>query len=385
VVSGTATQGDVLSVSQGSWSNSPSSYGYQWQDCNSSGACCAAISGATASSYTLAAGDVGHTVRAAVTATNAGGSGTASSAVTAVVAAASTGGTGGTGGTGTGTDCSGTPGSKTVSQSALDGCGYPSMDNTGPPAGTQLTNSNGFTASTAGAVYNGLNVNGGITITANNVTIENSNVTDVNDNNAAIQIARGVTGTQIDYDSIHGTNAVQSGSLSFAVSNFGSTINSVVIDHTNFYNGDRILAGYGTVTNSYCLGGANFSNSGGLEHDECIYTDGTAPGIRAIHDTLLNPNSQTAAVFVDGPQFGGGSVTGTVDIENSILAGGDYCLYGGGTNPAHTGPITIENNRFSRIYDADCGVYGTDAYFTSGSNVTWTGNIWDDTGQTVSR
>ena len=262
VVSGASTQDQVLSASTGSWSNSPGSYGYQWQDCNSSGAGCASIGGAPANSYTLAAGDVGDTVRVVVTATNAGGSGTASSAVTAVVASSST---GGTGGTATGTDCSGSPGSKTVSQSALDACGFPSMNTTGPPAGTQLTNSNGFTASTAGAVYNALNVNGGITITANNITIENSNVTDVNDNNAAIQIARGVTGTQIDYDSIHGTNAVQSGSLSFAVWNFGSTINSVVIDHTNFYNGDRILAGYGTVTNSYCLGSANFSNSGGLE------------------------------------------------------------------------------------------------------------------------
>ena len=80
------------------------------------------------------------------------------------------------------------------------------------------------------------------------------------------------------------------------------------MNHDSFYNGDRILTGYGTVTNSYCLGGSNFSSSGGLEHDECIYTDGSVAGIRAIHDTLLNPNSQTAAVFVDGPQSGGGGV-----------------------------------------------------------------------------
>jgi hypothetical protein len=86
VVSGSAQQGQVLSTSNGSWSNSPSSYAYKWEDCDSSGAGCVVIGGATGSSYTLAAGDVGHTVRSVVTASNAGGSAAASSAQTGVVA-----------------------------------------------------------------------------------------------------------------------------------------------------------------------------------------------------------------------------------------------------------------------------------------------------------
>ncbi len=71
---GTAQQGDTLTTTNGSWTGSPTSYAYQWQDCNTSGASCSTISGATSSSYTLASGDVGHTIRVAVTATNAGGS-----------------------------------------------------------------------------------------------------------------------------------------------------------------------------------------------------------------------------------------------------------------------------------------------------------------------
>jgi hypothetical protein len=67
------------------WSGSPSSYGYQWQDCNSSGASCSNISDATSSTYTLQPSDVGDTTRSVVTATNAGGSTSADSAVTAVV------------------------------------------------------------------------------------------------------------------------------------------------------------------------------------------------------------------------------------------------------------------------------------------------------------
>ena len=88
-VSGTAQQGDTLTTSTGSWSNAPTSYAYQWQDCNSSGASCTAISGASSSSYALGSGDVGHTVRSVVTASNAEGSASATSGVTGVVSAAS--------------------------------------------------------------------------------------------------------------------------------------------------------------------------------------------------------------------------------------------------------------------------------------------------------
>ena len=84
-VSGTAQQGQTLSTTNGSWTGSPTSYTYAWEDCDSSGASCTTITGATQSTYTLASGDVGHTIRSVVTATNAGGSTPASSAATAVV------------------------------------------------------------------------------------------------------------------------------------------------------------------------------------------------------------------------------------------------------------------------------------------------------------
>jgi hypothetical protein len=92
VVSGTAQVGQTLSVSSGSWSNSPTGYQYQWQRC--SGGACANISGATANSYQPVSADVGDTLAALVTATNSGGSATAGSQPTAVVTQAST--TGGT-------------------------------------------------------------------------------------------------------------------------------------------------------------------------------------------------------------------------------------------------------------------------------------------------
>jgi RHS repeat-associated protein len=68
------TVGLRMSVSNGAWSNSPIAYGYQWEDCNSTGKACTPISGATNANYTPTESDLGHTLVAEVTATNGGGS-----------------------------------------------------------------------------------------------------------------------------------------------------------------------------------------------------------------------------------------------------------------------------------------------------------------------
>jgi hypothetical protein len=86
-VSGTTTEGQALSAAHGSWTGNPTSYAYQWQDCDGSGGGCVSIAGAKAAAYTLTAGDVGNTLRVVVTASNEGGSASATSAATATVEA----------------------------------------------------------------------------------------------------------------------------------------------------------------------------------------------------------------------------------------------------------------------------------------------------------
>jgi hypothetical protein len=86
-ITGTPQSGQTLTTGGGSWDNAPVTDTYQWQDCDSAGAGCIAISGATSRSYTVAGADVGHTIRVVVTALNGGGSAVATSAATAVVPA----------------------------------------------------------------------------------------------------------------------------------------------------------------------------------------------------------------------------------------------------------------------------------------------------------
>jgi hypothetical protein len=85
-IGGTLSVGQTLTVSNGTWTGSPTSFTYQWQRC-SSPTSCTDINGATDRTYTVATADNGNALRAQVTATNADGKATATSDRTAVVGA----------------------------------------------------------------------------------------------------------------------------------------------------------------------------------------------------------------------------------------------------------------------------------------------------------
>jgi hypothetical protein len=86
-IGGNATAGNTLTASTGSWTNAPTSFGYQWQRCNSSGGSCSATP-VISSTYALTSGDVGSMIRVSVAAGNGSGSTSATSAATGPVAPA---------------------------------------------------------------------------------------------------------------------------------------------------------------------------------------------------------------------------------------------------------------------------------------------------------
>jgi len=95
-IQGTAIQGQIVSCSSGTWTNSPTGYAYTWQRAGAN------ISGATASSYTLTAGDVSHAITCTVVASNAVGSSAPAVSQPVVPSASSGGSGGGSGGGGSG-------------------------------------------------------------------------------------------------------------------------------------------------------------------------------------------------------------------------------------------------------------------------------------------
>jgi hypothetical protein len=87
-ISGTTTVGSTLTVTPGTWTGTSITFTYQWQRCDGTGANCTPITGATVTTYVLANEDVDHTIRVAVTGTDATGPNTVTSAQTAVVTTA---------------------------------------------------------------------------------------------------------------------------------------------------------------------------------------------------------------------------------------------------------------------------------------------------------
>jgi hypothetical protein len=84
-VSGTETVGQTLSVSNGTWSPTPTSFTRQWQQCDADAANCVNIAGATGQTYGVRSGDTGHRLRALVTAHTSSGETTVASSASGVV------------------------------------------------------------------------------------------------------------------------------------------------------------------------------------------------------------------------------------------------------------------------------------------------------------
>jgi hypothetical protein len=85
-ISGTASVGNRLQATRGSWSgDQPMTFGYRWIRCDTQGNTCSDLGGADENTYVVQSADVGRTLRVRVTARNDAGTRTATSAQTSVV------------------------------------------------------------------------------------------------------------------------------------------------------------------------------------------------------------------------------------------------------------------------------------------------------------
>jgi hypothetical protein len=178
-------------------------------------------------------------------------------------------------------------------------------------------------------------------------------------------IAPGVTGTLIEDTTIHGQDTGNN-AVEYANQNGGDSSTTAL--RVDLYNCTECYLGPGTLRNSYADVSAVVAGS----HYEDTYYGGGDDALTIDHDTLLNPQPQTAAVYTYS-DFG--QVT-NLTISNSLLAGGGYTIYGGGSTA--TG-VTVTNNHFSRIYYPNGGHFGLSAAMNWDAT-DWTANIWDDSG-----
>lgn len=422
-ITGSAVVGQTLTVSQGTWTNAPTSYTYQWDDCNTTAgqppttASCSPIGGATSASYTVASGDAtscsgGCALVPIVTASNGAGSG-----ITVINGSCNVGSTPGTlGATGDAnakqTDPSIAAGCSPISAEAATTsagekfctnspvtCGYPDplSGNAGVPPGTSLApvGSINCTGGTSGSprVINAVNDSGNISV-ASHCHINNSYITGQN-----ITLTGGLTDVQFNNDNISGQASGDpvSSHCTFTNNDAGSNGNSsdilwegngsgISITNSYLHCAAEPLNGQTQATGTYiisdeCWGSCGSSNHAcsfnpaqncGTTHNEAVYFDGSVGADNGLfnNDVFLEPYGQTAAFFGDDHAFG--PVQG-LTLENSLIAGGWGSNGAIATGAIGDGNINVlvTNNRISFLYSSSQGC--------GANNPTSTGDLRDDT------
>jgi hypothetical protein len=389
-ISGTPTQGNALTTSNGSWNGNPTSYTYAWQDC--SGSTCSNISGASSSSYTLQSSDVGDTVRVGVTAINSAGSGRATSQSVGPVSAQS-------GGGGQSTNCA-PAASQTMTNTVSHLCGFADTTNAGVPAGTTLYQVpgqiTGPTANTgSGWTWTGGEIQvaaGGIVknvqcsscdvaFVGNGGTLEDSEIEVAGSSNFPVQI-RHASNITIDNNNIHGAGQGSSSVCDNGIRDIYGDSENLTVENNNIWwcgSGLNNIDNGGLIQGNYIH---DLANPAGSYHVNGMqFEPGSGKLMTIENNTILNPDDQTDAIMLANDTSGDES---NRVINHNLIAGGGYSFYGAGGSAENVDHVTFENNHFSRMFFSTGGYWGPDAYWSSANGDVWSGNVWDDSGASMS-
>jgi hypothetical protein len=267
-------------------------------------------------------------------------------------------------------------------------CGFPDGTNTGVPSGMVLRSVPGQVSSGPGWYYNPadndvvVNVNGTVlsglyipcdlVIDASNVTVQDVRVVTGGYFGISLTHTEGVT---IEDSTISGQN-LTTGRVAYAIDDVYGDSTGIVIKNDNI---SRFKTGV-QVSTGLIVG--NYIHDPGYiqgDHTNGIFVNGTTQPLTIYGNTVLNDLGQTDDISLDASRSGQ-DVANKFVVDN-LLAGGAYCIYGGGARNGRTSNIVIEDNEFGQLYYQEGGQYGPAAYFNlqQAGNV-WSGNVWSGTG-----
>jgi hypothetical protein len=270
-------------------------------------------------------------------------------------------------------------------------CGFPDATNTGVPAGVTLrsvpgevSRGPGWTSNAQGdvevsgngAVFEGYSVHGYVDVTGSNATIKDNAISNSgNDiNGDGVNLTGNPSNVTIEGNTIsspygsHGENGVFAGIKDIT----GEAMGTRVLGNNIADASTGVQLYIGVIENNYIHDEALASAD---SHLNGTTSNGSTVPLAIQHNTVFNPNGQTDAVSL----FEDFGVEANVVINNNLLAGGGYVVYGGqnpGGPQAHN--IQITNNRFSTIYYPQSGYYGyITAFNPHAPGNVWSGNVWD--------
>ncbi|WP_158230805.1 DUF4082 domain-containing protein [Frankia sp. CcI49] len=256
---------------------------------------------------------------------------------------------------------------------------WPGPDSTGVKPGVALTPSGSITVTKDNTVISGLDITGTITVRAKNVTIRNVRVHGCGDRGAidAGYVEDRVGPTLVEDVEVSGDGLACDRT---GVGNSNMTIRRADIHgfRAGIYSDGNTVVENSWVHDLY----SNHSS-----HMDGFLSNGGS------NLTLVGNNIECAVP--DGNDMCSGSVGLFGDfapIQNVLIrynlfnTQGAYCVYGGsGAQKAFplASNVRILDNTFGRRYHPTCGTYGTIAGFESVNGNQASGNVWVDTGATV--
>jgi Right handed beta helix region len=270
-------------------------------------------------------------------------------------------------------------------------CGYPDATSTGVPAGTtlkkvpsQVTSGPGWAYNAAGndvivsvngTVLSGLSIPCNLVINASDVTVKDVQVS--TSGNFGISLTH-TTDVTIENSTIAGLNAT-AGRVSYGIDDvYGDSAGMTIKDNNISYFRTGMQISTGLIQGNYLHDPGYISG----DHTNGIYVNGGTQPLTIEGNTIFNSQAQTDAINLDAGAAGVAVASKTV--EDNFLAGGGYTIYGGTALGNTTSTIVIKNNRFGQQYNPQSGTFGAVAYYNpAAAGNTWTGNIWDTNGQTV--
>jgi hypothetical protein len=226
-----------------------------------------------------------------------------------------------------------------------------------------------------GAVLDGLSTTADISVEANNVTIRNTKIISGGDGWGIA--LRHAANTTIEHNEIGGLDT-GSGRLMVAIKDIYGDASPQILANNLYYTSTAVQIEQGLVQDNYIH---DLGETGG-DHVNGTTSNGGSQQLTLRHNTVFNKWDQTDAISL----FQDFDVQANRLIENNLLAGGGYTIYAG-ANPGKTSTATnivVRNNRISRMYYPNGGYWGPATAYTSGGGNVWSGNIWDDTGATIS-
>jgi hypothetical protein len=264
---------------------------------------------------------------------------------TATGGATSSGGVTSTGGAGGAAGSSGCDGPK------------PGPTNTGVPAGTTLTPSGSIRVTTDGAIVEGLDINGTITVLADDVTIRKVRIT-TGDYYPIRYFDNGNTGLVVEDSEIASTSGNATSGIAFA---------NYTARRLNVHGSSDGLKADSNVLIENCWI-HDLSNGAGEHNDGVQSTGGKAVTIR--HNSISGASN---ACVQTGDE---NAATEDLTVECNWLDGGGYTLNIRGTGATRPKNTRIVDNRFGHG-----AAYGP--WVIDDPNPVVTGNVYDDTGAPI--